>query len=102
MHDLVRPGHFLDIQQGAQRNHLVLIIPGVKLADRFRLNPERSIPLDVDLVSTVYEIEIIDIGGSKVGLQGVEHRIHWNVQSLGFLTVDIEVELGHLSTEAGE
>src|SRR5258707_9868751 len=56
-------------------------------------SPVGFIRLRHDLVGPAQIVEVVDVSGTQVDLQGLEHSLRWHTQLGGPDTVDISIKL---------
>ena len=102
MHHAIRAGTVADLDEGRQRDHLATVVAHLQLADLVGRQAKLLLGLDVDLIGATKTVEVIGIQRAKVDLHGVEDLIDSHPVGLGFLPVDVGIDLRHVDLIAGK
>ncbi len=62
-----------DVRNGTQGHHVAAQIAGLQVRDIFRLTAITSLGLRIDAERAAETIEVVDVDGTQVSLQGIEH-----------------------------
>ena len=73
----------------------------MELVDILRGHAEGGVGLEEDAEGAAKEVEIVDVEGPQVGLEGEEEVGQAHPQGLGLLAVDVEKDLRRLGAEGG-
>ena len=87
---------------GSQRHHLALGIAGLVIGDLGELLAEGAVGLDQHLIGAAQIVELVDIGGAEIDLEGLEDLIRRHPQHLGPYPVDIGIDIGRVGIEHRE
>jgi hypothetical protein len=92
-------GHFLNVQEAAQRHHPTGTIAFIHSLNLARIRPEIGVTLQIDLKRSAQQVKVIDIVRAKVALECRENRVQRDTQGLDLFPVDIQIELWYLRTD---
>ena len=93
------PAH---LHQGAQGHHSAIWFANIKAADVCGIVPLSLLSLEIHPVYTAEFIEIIDVQGTEIGLQGIKDVGDRESQVPGFGAVQVHIELGHVHAKPAE
>src|SRR5258708_1213760 len=102
MIDLIGAVRRLHGHNRSERHHLAPPIAHLELGDVLGSRPKGSVGLCDHLVRATEFVEVVDVLGAEVDLQGREEIIETNVELLCLVAVDIREELRHVDLESGE
>src|ERR1700693_5338491 len=74
-------------------------VAGLITADVVRSQPVSFIRLRHNLVGPPQIVEVVDVSGTQINLQGLENSLRWHTQLGGPDTVDISIKLGRGAVE---
>ncbi len=91
----------MDLQEGAQRHHLIQFIADIQVLNIIRLQAVGSIGLDVYLEHLVELVKEINKGRTQIGLQGFKNTVQGDLQGSDLGPVNVQIELGAAGAEGG-
>src|SRR6202030_847069 len=79
--------------KGTNRDHIAALVANIDTIDIVDPRPLGSFALDIHLPGASKQIEVVDVGAAKHGLQGIENISHVDTERLNLFPIDIEKEL---------
>ena len=86
----------------AERRHLALGVPHIKVIDFVRADAVLGLGLQVNLPLAAEAIELVDVGSAEKGLQGLIDLAELQALFQYAILIDIDIELRHRGAESAD
>ena len=91
-----------DLHQGAERDHVAVLVAHRQIVDVLEAQPEARIALHVNLEHAPELVELIDVARAEVAAEGGKHLIDGDAEPFRLHPIDLGRELRHVGAERRE
>ncbi len=100
--DAVGAAGFDDFHEGTERDHVTVLIADFDAGNVGGVLAELGVGLSGDLIGATKEVEVVDVGGAEVDLEGFVEIGERDAHGFGLGAIDFEFVLWGAGAEAGD